>query len=92
MVIKIGISDKELDAAKLWRSSGYNVGMLFWTQYADGDIGDVTAAERSIWSTDDMMWRDLNGTFHNQTAGKTVTELLLERLVGETQFVVLRAM
>lgn len=55
-----------VDLAYAWRQAGYNVGILYWNQFADE--GEVKDAEAKIWSKNGpraMRWRDHNGNYHS---------------------------
>lgn len=64
--------------ADYWINRGYNVGILYWNQFADE--GEVKDAEAKIWSTQGprgMRWRSSDGSYHSGPS-KTVTQLLYE--------------
>ncbi|CAG8999911.1 MAG: hypothetical protein CENE_01894 [Candidatus Celerinatantimonas neptuna] len=66
-----------IDFANLWISQGYNVGILYWDQFADES--EVKNAEAKIWSVKGpkkMRWLDSYGTYHSGPS-KNVTQLLL---------------
>lgn len=70
----------DVDLAYAWRRAGYNVGILYWNQFADE--GEVKDAEAKIWSKSGpraMRWRDHNGTYRsgpNKDAGQLMFESL----------------
>ena len=67
----------DMDFANLWISEGYNIGILYWDQFADES--EVKNAEAKIWSTEGnkgMRWLDSDGNYHDGP-DQTVTELLL---------------
>ncbi|MBF9002281.1 MULTISPECIES: hypothetical protein [Vibrio] len=67
------------DFANSWISAGYNVGLLYWDQFADES--EVKDAEAKIWSTEGnqaMRWIDSEGTYHSGP-DQNVTELLLAK-------------
>lgn len=69
----------EVDFADMWRNQGYNIGILYWNQFADED--EVKDAEAKIWSTNGakgMRWLDSEGDYHSGDVDKPVAELLLE--------------
>lgn len=69
---------QEVDIIRIWRAKGYNVGVLYWTQFAD-EL-EVKDAEAKIWSNQGnkgMRWRDADGEFHTHTVSENVVELLL---------------
>lgn len=59
--------------AQAWIDAGWNVGVMYWNQFADE--GNVAHAEAKIWVADgprDMRWRDADGEYHDgpeQSAG-----------------------
>lgn len=66
------------DLSKYWLDRGYNVGILYWNQFADE--GEVKDAEAKIYSTNGpraMRWLDVNGNYNNGPS-KSVTDLLFE--------------
>ena len=68
----------DIDFAQMWRNAGYNIGVLYWNQFADE--GEVQDAEAKIWSVDGpraMRWRDADGNYH-QGPSENVTEILLD--------------
>ncbi len=67
------------DFVDVWISEGYNVGILYWDQFADES--EVKNAEAKIWSVDGpkgMRWLDSEGDYHTGP-DENVTELLLEK-------------
>jgi hypothetical protein len=67
----------DIDFANLWIAADYNVGILYWDQFADE--AEVKDAEAKIWAANGpqgMRWRDSYGDYHTGPA-KNVTELLL---------------
>jgi len=67
----------DVDFAEMWRAAGYNIGVMYWNQFADED--EVKNAEAKIWSAQGpkaMRWRDSNGDYHDGPTS-SVTELLL---------------
>lgn len=64
----------DLDVAHAWLAAGYNVGILYWNQFADE--GEVKDAEAKIWTASGprgMRWRNASGTYSNgptQSAGE----------------------
>lgn len=68
------------DLAYAWRQAGYNVGVLYWNQFADES--EVKDAEAKIWVTNgprQMRWRDNNGNYHTGP-NKNATQLIFESL------------
>ena len=54
----------DLDLADAWRQDGYNVGILYWNQFADES--EVKDAEAKIWTATgprSMRWRKSNGSY-----------------------------
>lgn len=67
-----------VDLAYAWRRAGYNVGILYWNQFADEN--EVKDAEAKIWATNgkrQMRWRDSRGNYHNGPS-KPASQLLFE--------------
>lgn len=67
------------DFVNIWNSEGYNVGILYWDQFAD-EL-ELKNAEAKIWSVDGkrgMRWIDSNGYYHDGP-NQNVTELLLRQ-------------
>jgi len=59
-----GAGGPSLDLATAWLNAGYNVGVLYWNQFADE--GEVTDAEAKIWSSSGpraMRWRNAAGVY-----------------------------
>jgi len=53
--------------SQYWRSRGYNVGVLYWNQFADE--GEVKDAEAKIWSQNGprkMRWRNSDGSYGSE--------------------------
>ncbi len=72
----------DLDLAAAWLSAGYNVGVLYWNQFADES--EVKDAEAKIWAShgpQGMRWLKLNGTYESFATENNVTELLYNNLV-----------
>lgn len=68
----------DVDFAQLWRSYGFNIGILYWNQFADED--EVKNAESKIWSADankGIRWLDSDGQYHENDVDQPVAELLL---------------
>ncbi len=54
----------DLDLANAWLAAGYNVGVLYWNQFADE--GEVKDAEAKIWTANGpraMRWRNSSGVY-----------------------------
>jgi pimeloyl-ACP methyl ester carboxylesterase len=69
-----------VDLAYAWRQAGYNVGILYWNQFADE--GEVKDAEAKVWSANgprQMRWRDHNGVYRSGP-GKSAGQLMFESL------------
>lgn len=69
-----------VDLAYAWRMDGYNVGILYWNQFADE--GEVKNAEAKIWTANgpqDMRWRKRNGSY-SSGPGKSAGQLMFEAL------------
>lgn len=74
------------DFANLWRSEGYNVGILYWDQFADES--EVKDAEAKIWTATgprNMRWLDSNGDYH-QGPNQNVVDILLESYEQAMQY------
>ena len=70
------------DMANKWISAGYNIGIIYWNQFADES--EVKDAEAKIWSMEGdqkMRWLDNNGTYHYNDADKPVAELILANYI-----------
>lgn len=70
----------DVDLARAWRDAGYNVGVLYWNQFADE--GEVKDAEAKIWSTSGpraMRWRNSSGVY-STGPNKTAAQLMFESL------------
>lgn len=77
-VARLDAGGPDLNLADIWIAKGWNVGILYWNQFADE--GEVKNAESKIWSVDakkGMRWRDSAGAYHPDPFGQTVTDLLL---------------
>jgi len=78
----------DVDLAYAWRQTGYNVGILYWNQFADE--GEVKDAEAKIWSKNgprSMRWRDHNGNYSsgpNKDAGTLMFESLRDNMSNYT--------
>lgn len=78
----------DMDLAHSWKQAGYNVGILYWNQFADE--GEVKHAEAKIWSANgpkDMRWRDHNGNYSsgpNTSAGQLMFESLRDNMANYT--------
>ncbi len=70
----------DMDLAYAWRRAGYNVGILYWNQFADES--EVKDAEAKIWSKSgprQMRWRDHNGNYSSGPS-KDAGQLMFESL------------
>ena len=68
----------DLDLAYAWKQAGYNVGILYWNQFADE--GEVKDAEAKIWTatgTRAMRWRNSSGAYSNGPS-KSATDLMFD--------------
>lgn len=78
----------DMDLAYAWRRAGYNVGILYWNQFADES--EVKDAEAKIWSTNGpraMRWRDHTGTYRSgpsKDAGTLMFESVRDNMAGYT--------
>jgi len=74
----------DVDLAYAWRMDGYNVGILYWNQFADE--GEVKDAEAKIWTHSGpraMRWRKRNGSYShgpNTSAGQILFESLRDNM------------
>ena len=67
-----------LDLAHAWLTAGYNVGVLYWNQFADE--GEVKDAEAKIWTATGpraMRWRNSSNVYSNGPS-KSVGDLLFQ--------------
>jgi hypothetical protein len=77
-----------LDLADSWLRGGYNVGVMYWNQFADE--GEVTDAEAKIWSTSGprtMRWRNSSGVYSNgptQSVGDLLFNSYKDNMAGYT--------
>ena len=74
-----GGPDKDL--AHYWLNRGYNVGILYWNQFADED--EVKDAEAKIYSASGpqgMRWKSSSGSYSSGPK-RSVTKLLYQSLV-----------
>lgn len=72
----------EIDFAEMWASYGYNIGVMYWNQFADE--AEVKDAESKIWSTEgeqNMRWLDSNGEYHYGDVNEPIAELLLDNYI-----------
>ncbi len=78
----------DLDLAYAWRQAGYNVGIMYWNQFADED--EVKDAEAKIWTatgTRAMRWRNASGVYVNgptQSASDLLFQSYKDNLAGYT--------
>lgn len=83
-----GAGGPSLDLASAWLSAGYNVGVLYWNQFADE--GEVTDAEAKIWSASGpraMRWRNASGAYSSgpgQSAGDLLFNSYKNNMAGYT--------
>jgi uncharacterized protein YjdB len=76
----------DFDLANAWLSGGYNVGVLYWNQFADE--GEVQDAEAKIWTASGpraMRWRNSSGVYSNgptQSAGDLLFNSYKDNLAG----------
>ena len=78
----------DLDLAYAWRQAGYNVGIMYWNQFADES--EVKDAEAKIWTATGpraMRWSNTSGAYTNGPT-QSVTDLLFtsykDNLAGYT--------
>ena len=67
--------------AEGWLNSDYNVGVLYWNQFADES--EVKDAEAKIWVGNgprNMRWRQVDGGYSNAPTDNSVTQLLYNSL------------
>ena len=75
-----------LDLAHAWLAAGYNVGILYWNQFADE--GEVKDAEAKIWTASGpraMRWRNASGAYSSgptQSAGDLLFQSYKANLAG----------
>ncbi|MBS7691776.1 hypothetical protein I0E98_20590 [Pseudomonas lalucatii] len=75
-----------LDLAHAWLAAGYNVGILYWNQFADE--GEVKDAEAKIWTATGpraMRWRNASGVYSNgpsQSVGDLLFQSYKDNLAG----------
>lgn len=68
----------DLDLAYAWLAAGYNVGILYWNQFADE--AEVKDAEAKIWTASGpraMRWRNSSGAYASGP-NKSVGDLLFD--------------
>lgn len=73
----------DVDFANLWIAAGYNVGIIYWNQFADE--GEVKDAEAKIWSVNgpkQMRWVDSSGNYHYGDVNKPIAELALDQYIA----------
>lgn len=66
-----------------WWNAGYNIGILYWNQFADES--EVKDAEAKIWTASgpkDMRYRLSDGSYEQLSGNDNVTDLLFDDLVG----------
>ena len=71
------------NVAEGWLNAGYNVGVLYWNQFADES--EVKDAEAKIWSGNgprSMRWRRADGSYSNVSSSNNVTTLLYNSLTS----------
>jgi len=78
----------DLDLAYAWRQAGYNVGIMYWNQFADE--GEVKDAEAKIWTASGpraTRWRNASGVYSNgptQSVGELLFQNYKANLAGYT--------
>lgn len=76
----------DLDLAQSWLAAGYNVGILYWNQFADE--GEVKDAEAKIWTATGpraMRWRKADGSYAtgpSVSAGELLFRAYRDNLAG----------
>ncbi|WP_334015347.1 hypothetical protein [Alteromonas sp. S167] len=69
------------DLAWYWLDRGYNVGILYWNQFADErEVKDAEAKIHSANGPRNMRWKSSNGSY-SSGPNKSVTDLLYTALV-----------
>lgn len=71
-----------IDFASMWERNGYNIGIMYWNQFADES--EVKDAEAKIWSTagsSNMRWLDSQGDYHYGDVDKPIAELFFDNYV-----------
>lgn len=69
------------DAADAWVDAGWNVGIFYWSQFADEDL--VRLAEDKIWNSKPLTWRRCDGNPSSEGApGGNVSDLLFDSFVA----------
>ena len=85
---RVDAGGPSLDLAYAWKQAGYNVGILYWNQFADE--GEVKDAEAKIWTatgTRAMRWRNASGVYTNgpsQSVGDLLFASYKDNLAGYT--------
>lgn len=68
----------------LWRDKGFNVCIVYWSQFADE--GEVKDAQAKLWMADsdrkDMRYRVRGGSYKEYDKSRNVTQLLYEQYLG----------
>lgn len=78
----------DLDLAYAWLAAGYNVGILYWNQFADE--AEVKDAEAKIWTASGpraMRWRNSSGVYSSgptQSVGDLLFQHYKNNLAGYT--------
>lgn len=73
----------DTDITVAWKQKGWNVGIMYWDQFADED--EVKHAEAKVWSHKGpkrMRWRTPSGTYNDSDVplGKSASDLLFTEL------------
>lgn len=74
-----------VDTAFAWRDKGWNIGILYWNQFADES--EVKDAEAKIWTANgpqSMRWLNVDGEYSNGPSSD-VTTLLYNSLVNNME-------
>ncbi|MCX7921259.1 MAG: cell adhesion domain-containing protein [Clostridia bacterium] len=72
----------DVNTADAWIKAGWNIGIFYWTQFADE--ASVTDAEAKIWSATGpkgMRWRKIDGTYVTTGVTKNAAELFYDSYV-----------
>jgi len=77
-----------MDLSQFWLDRGYNVGVLYWNQFADeSEVKDAEAKIYSATARKGMRWKKLNSGYQsgpNQNVTQLLTQSLLDNMQGFT--------
>lgn len=75
-------SGPDIDTAFAWREKGWNIGVLYWNQFADEQ--ELQDAEAKIWTPNGnrgMRWLDSSGNYNDSGLSQSITDIFTHQIL-----------